>query len=281
MSARRGTKRRPGAGRMSRGRWAGISVALAVGALASLVPTGPASALVGPSQFDTTDVAVGALLPSPPPAIPRVCGVTLVSSRVGILAGHCAAFRVNVLGNPNGTVAFSPDVSAALSGATLTGEPGTLVVDPAYDPRTDAHDLAAIIFAAPVAGVTPVALPKAGYLDGLAADTQLSGADARLVGYGTTEVSPGRVFTGAGVRRTGESTITSLTPRWLGTTAGPGQVTSCILDSGGPAFVGGVFTAVITLGDSACSSHTFAVRVDRPDDLSWIKGLIAANPGIS
>jgi hypothetical protein len=254
--------------------------ALAGATLAATVTAAPASALVGPSQPDPTDTEIGALLPIPAMPVPKICGVTLVSSRVGVIAGHCAAIRIGVFGTDRSAVSFSSDVSASLTGGTVVGTtyPGTLVVDPMYDPNTDAHDLGAIVFDSPVTDITPTALPDAGFLDGLVAGSSASGLSARLIGYGTTQRSPGNVFTGAGERRTTDNSVRALTPRWLVTAAGPDQAASCDLDSGGPVFVNGQFTAVITLGDNSCSTLSRSARVDLPEDLAWLDGLVSDPP---
>lgn len=254
--------------------------ALAGVTLATTLTATPASALVGPSQPDLTDTEVGALLPLPAMPVPRICGVTLVSTRVGVMAGHCAAIRTGVFGTDRSAVSFASDVSASLAGGNVGGPTytGTLYVDPLYDPNTDAHDLGAIVFDSPVTGITPTALPDAGFLDGLVAGSSASGLSAQLVGYGTTQRSPGGVFSGAGERRTTDNSIRALTPRWLVTTAGPDQAASCNLDSGGPVFVNGQFTAVITLGDNSCSTLSRSTRVDLPPDLGWLDELITNNP---
>lgn len=242
---------------------------------------GQATALVGPAQPDTVDTAIGALLPNPAMPVPKICGVTLVSPRVGVLAGHCAAIRAG-LGITTGLVSFGQDVSASLTGGSVGGPlyQGTMQVDPAYDPLTGAHDLAVIVFDAPVVAAVPEALPVPGLLDQLGAAGGLSRTLATVVGYGTTVREPGNVFLDAGLRMTGQTTVTGVTPLWLSLTALPDQSTSCDLDSGGPVFVRGTFVAVMTLGDGACAAHQLASRVDLPTDLGWITSVVVGSAAV-
>ena len=225
------------------------------------------------------------------------CGVTLISQRVGVTAGHCIAFAYrrssftrigvsfaheHVFGSPlpadlvhEGTDALHPDFKAVFGG----GLPLQDLNDAAL------ADIGAIVFNAPIKGVLPAHLPREGLLD-----TIFNGGpfDVGLVGYGTTSLAAatGNAPFDAGTRRFATMAVDTVYPAVATLSPAPGD--TCFIDSGGPAFNtvnGHVPPVVVTVhgiivgpadGNRLCAGGTTIMRLDVPHVSRWLRELIAA-----
>lgn len=244
----------PSSTRTSRSRLSRAAVAATVvTAVAALGPT-PADALVGPTTRDTSHPASGVMLPSPSASVPKICGATLVAPRVVVIAGHCAAYRLRVLGDTRARISFDTDLTDGVDGQVHAG---TLALSPSYRSQPLDHDLGLVLLDEPVEGITPATLPPAGWLADTTAD------EVTLVAYGVSAV-------GRGVKLTTDNHIHGLTQRWLIAGSGKGEGNSCDQDSGGSGYVDGVLAAIVSWGDSACANTTGLTRLDRAEDLAWI-----------
>lgn len=241
----------------------GRTVRVALAALAAFACTTmsatPVDALVGPTTRDASHPASGVMLPSAAALAPKICGATLVAPRVVVVAGHCAAFRMRVLGETRARISFDADLTDGVDGPVYAG---TLSLSPHYRPQQLDHDLGLVVLDEAVQGIVPAPLPDPGWLDDIDAD------DITLVAYGVSAIGPG-------VRLTTSNRIHALTQRWVVAGSGKGQGSSCDQDSGGSGYIDGVLAAVISWGDAACANTTGLARLDRADDLAWIADQVA------
>jgi hypothetical protein len=225
------------------------------------------------------------------------CGVTLISPRVGVTAGHCIAFGYR--GSPFtriGVSFASNHVVGAPLPAYLEVHEGTDALHPSFKavfggglPLADLNDptladVGVIVFDEPINGVLAAHLPKAGTLH-----TAFDGPfDVGLVGYGTTSLA---AATGAapfdgGTRRFTTMVLDTAYPAVATLAPAPGD--SCFLDSGGPAFptvAGHVPPVVVTVlgiivgparADLLCAGGTTIMRLDAPHVSKWLHDMIAA-----
>jgi hypothetical protein len=198
------------------------------------------------------------------------CSGSLISSTVFLTAAHCGegdSDRVRVT--------FSP--------AYHVGDPvhaGTFHADPAYGAKgsaSDPHDIAVVVLDEPVAGITPVRLPRAGSLSSLA-----HGASILGVGYGAYQVTQGKgghSFLYDDVRQSGAGSLDAVTPVWLRISENPatGDAGGCYGDSGGPNFLGGsdVEAATTITGDANCRATNVAYRLDTPAARAFLAHYVA------
>jgi hypothetical protein len=192
-------------------------------------------------------------------AIPFCTGV-LIAPDVVLTAAHCA-----VLHPAHDVEVFSGD--DARDGGTFVAV-STARVHPSYDAATDAHDLALLRLATPLAA-TPATIARSGV-------DALVGATARVVGFGVD--MPAGV---AGPKREGDVSITAIDPELV--TYAPSPSMTCSADSGGATFatIGGVeqLVAITRSGDAACATYGDAVRVDAYVD--FIDPFVAAGADAS
>ena len=210
------------------------------------------------------------------------CTGSLVSSTVFVTAAHC------VVGpdTPPGTqfyVSFAPDLlSRTARFIKATG----YVSHPAYN-----HDLAhlndlAVIFlpASATRGMTPLALPPAGYLDGLSAAGALDDQLFVNVGYGSASTRSGNPnfgFTWDGKRNVSLSEFMALQPRWLGLLMNANATDlggDCYGDSGGPKFLDGqpgMIVATVVTGDYPCRATSWNWRLDTPEARAFLGQFVA------
>jgi V8-like Glu-specific endopeptidase len=190
------------------------------------------------------------------------CSGTLVSPTVFVTAAHC--------GEPGQTTARVSFASHYQPGATLYV--GRYVPDPAYrKAESDPHDIAVVVFSAPVSGITPARLPSAGLLDRLQADGTLARARFTSVGYGSLDPvngPGGKTYTYTDTRNAASGSLNSLTNAWLRLSQNPstGNGGTCYGDSGGPNFLGDatstLLVATTITGDTACRSTNVDYRLD-------------------
>jgi hypothetical protein len=202
----------------------------------------------------------------------QLCTGSLIAPTLFLTAAHCLAWL------PAATalhVTFTPE---------LFGGPLNLVaaagftVDPGYrHDRANPHDLAVIELAGPVNGIQPLALPPAGYLDGLAARGGLRGRNFVNVGYGLSASLTGKpTFGWDGGRKLSRSPFQSLRPNVLSllmATRATQLGGDCYGDSGGPKFPEGnpqMMVAVLSWGDTPCRAISVSYRLDTPSARAFL-----------
>ena len=193
------------------------------------------------------------------------CSGSLISPTVFLTAAHCLEFLPR---NAKVYVSFDADLGA--KGVKLLA--GTSFhFDPLYwANNSDPHDIGVVILrASDTRGITPLALPPAGYLDELNADGGLKGTYILNVGYGgnaTRTGIPG--FAYDGVRKVSKSLFQNLEPFWLLINMNISKTDeggACYGDSGGPKFIEGntsTVVAIVITGDIVCRATDKDYRLD-------------------
>jgi secreted trypsin-like serine protease len=183
------------------------------------------------------------------------CSGTLISPTVFLTAAHCGE-------GGTGQVRVTFDNAYQAGDTTYSG---TFHADPLYGgANSDPHDMAVVVLAKAVKGVTPVQLPRADSLSQLPADTAIT-----MVGYGAYAVPNGpggHQFLYDDVRLAADGTLNSVTKAWLRISENPAQGNGggCYGDSGGPNFLAGtnIEAATTITGDSMCRSVNTSYRLD-------------------
>jgi hypothetical protein len=170
---------------------------------------------------------------------------TLIHPRIVLTAGHTVVLVRNLVDNPNNqielediVVDFTPDAHDVDS--TDYQIQATFLHSGYHDRDASSIDVGLIVLTERVAGITPVNLPEAGYLDDLDLDRGPSDSKPSLIvaGYGNTEVAPADGSLPKGKRRVAEATFKSLRPTYLmlsqNFALGEGGISRG--DSGAPAF---------------------------------------------
>jgi Trypsin len=210
------------------------------------------------------------------------CSGSLISPTVFLTAGHCVQF-LKPAGIETIYVSFDP--------ALLDGNgPGTLIASStwAFDPAfytnfQEAHDIGVVIVPeTSTAGIDPVDLPEAGWLDAAQAAGTLRSTLIRNVGYGVIpdwKGAPPRA-TYDGMRNTSLSPVMGLTKTWLkllmnNDATGLGGV--CFGDSGSPKFVGdtNLIVAITTGGDGNCRALNYNYRLDTAAARAFLEDFVA------
>jgi len=230
-------------------------------------------------------------------AVYETCSGTLIHRQVFLTAGHCSIMYEEMLASGSITldnlkVSFSSD--DAYNPATFHPAVG-VQTHPDYQwvPQNNPHDVGVILLnEADTVGVPLANLPYEGMLDDLKAAGKLNGRHGRAhftaVGYGALLDFPPPVFLpSGGVRSRAVSEFLALRPAWLvlsqNGSPGQGNGGTCYGDSGGPNFwtePDGTETIVgiTSTGDSQCVATNTTYRVDLPETLSFIAGVIANLP---
>jgi hypothetical protein len=212
---------------------------------AALAVAAPAYAITGGSADGDAHPAVGLLLADAGAAgFQPACTGSLVAPDTFVTAAHC------FIGVASNRVLVTFDSQA--SGASTFAR-GVAFPDPLFNTnKKDLHDLAVVKLTAPVTGVTPFALPRAGVLDA----KSVRGAQVLNVGYGYYD----RSFVFDGVRRVSVSNVTNVDDAELRTAEHPGGV--CFGDSGGPRLLGNTVVAVTSTGNKNCTGQSLSYRLD-------------------
>jgi len=205
------------------------------------------------------------------------CSGSLISPTVFLTAAHCLAWAP---ASAQFYVTFDGDLRDGISDLIAA-------VSFAYDPRFG-HDRAhfydggvIILPEGSTAGITPVDLPPAAYLDQRAARGGLRGQLFENVGYGVEaffrQGPPG--YSASLERRVSESPFMALQPTWLGllTNANAtGMGGDCFGDSGSPKFVAGtnMIVATVTWGDHICRATSWDWRLDTEEARSFLAGYV-------
>jgi hypothetical protein len=225
---------------------------------AALVVAAPALAVTGGTLDGQSHPAVGLLLADRGNGPEPDCSGSLVSPSVFVTAGHCTGG----LASDRVWVSFDAQYVAG-SSKLLTG---TAHTDPLWGTaKGDTHDLAVVVLDAPVRGVTPLELPKAGSLD----RGNLRSQPFVNVGYGYFD----RTFTFDGYRRVSVSSYTNLKATELMLSEHGGGV--CFGDSGGPRLLGPVVTAVTSTGNKNCTGQSTSYRLDTPGARAFLQPFVA------
>ncbi len=194
-----------------------------------------------------------------------LCSGSLIASTVFLTAAHCLSFFPT---NAQLYVSFNADLYdpnlnvIAASGFHFDALFG-------HD-LGDLHDLGVIILpAGQTGGITPLQLPPAGLLNGLAAKGGLVGRLFVNVGYGVDATQRGvPAFAFDGVRKSSKSLFQALEPAWLWLSMNQhrtGQGGDCYGDSGSPKFFDGnttLIVATVTTGDQNCRATSRDYRLD-------------------
>lgn len=204
------------------------------------------------------------------------CTGTLISPTVMLTAAHC---------NP-GVERVKVTFEATVQNAAVMYT-GRYIAHPGYRPaQSDPHDIAVIVFDAPIAGITPARLPTAGLFDTLKNNGLLNATHYTAAGYGGQE----RTFDDKGKpyiayedrREFAVSEFGSLNQAWLrlSQNAARSNGGTCFGDSGGPNFIGSgsgettVMAGTTITGDTQCVQSNVVYRLDTASARSFLKDYV-------
>lgn len=236
-----------------------------------LVPRASAITYGVPDDGDHPNV--GALIRENPDGTREIwCSGTLISPTVFLTAAHCVD-DVEILGwKPYVTFDQEWTPSSKLYS-------GTLYMHPDYTFRqNDPNDVAVIVFARAIRGITPASLPSEGLLDRLSLHSQTFTA----VGYGVHEGGGPFGFPQGNDRWQSVSSFNSLTNAWLRLSQNPatGDGGTCYGDSGGPNFLGAgadetsIIASLTVTGDRFCKALSATYRLDTEAARSFLGGFV-------
>lgn len=205
------------------------------------------------------------------------CTGALIAPTLFLTAAHCVHPAPDQPLGSQFYVSFAPDLSA--SGAAMIAAV-RYEWHPEYGrSQANLNDLAIVTLPAGAArGITPVRLPAAGALDGLAA----RGTLFMNVGYGASATNRGRArFAYGSTRQMSQSPFQSLQPNRLTlkmNTNATGLGGDCYGDSGGPKFLPGdpaTIYAIVSTGDAVCRATSVNWRLDTPGARAYLGDFVS------
>jgi trypsin len=257
-----------------------VALVLAVMALAILVASGVARAIINGKPDGNRHPYVGALVTDLDGANLPICTGTLISPRVFLTAGHCTDY-IRDEGLPT-FVSFDPtfDQSSRLVGGRSYVHPRYRQVPGNGLPEFDAYDVGVVVLKRPVTTAKGDGrLPRAGLVERLERGKLLT-----AVGYGASgfEVGGGQprpVYRDVRYRATvklisTENRVADMFVKLSGASAGRGGEGTCFGDSGGPIFMPNQRTVVANnsfVTNFRCAGVTYAQRMDLPPVLRWVR----------
>lgn len=255
-----------------------LLVLISVACMALMVRVNPAEAITGGQPDGGRHPEVGALVGFFPPAGRSIayCSGTLISPTVFLTAAHCG-----FLATPEVGVTFDEQYYD-----TSTVYTGTFRAHPDYKPGTSSAspnvpDIAVVVFAQPIPGITPAQLPSEGLLDQLQAAKALQSTGFTAVGYGDTQFTNGpggHTTTHPQARSFAVSAFDSLSSSRLHLSQhlNKGDGGTCNGDSGGPNFIGAggdetqIVAAITITGDTYCKATNVDLRLDLPTTRTFL-----------
>jgi secreted trypsin-like serine protease len=205
------------------------------------------------------------------------CSGTMMSPTVFLTAGHCTEAPA-----AKAQIWFAADVESGIpeNGYPFTGDAGgKTYTHPSYNPNAFfLFDLGVVVLSKPVSMPTYGALPKLDVLSQMATQRGLQNVTFTSVGYGLQQINP--VFVQQDrVRMVANPHLIQIDGGIVGdysimlsnnhSTGG-----TCFGDSGGPNFIGSsnVVGGVTSFGlNGNCAGTGGVYRVDKADDLNWLK----------
>jgi len=261
-------------------------IALAAAAVLGLAVVAVAPAQTGDATPDGNGHPnVGALLRKRTDgSLTIACSGTLVSSRVFLTAGHCAAFLFS-LGQHDAYVTFDPNFGTdAAHNVFSTPYHGQVIQNPDWH-QPYQNDTALVLLDNSVQGITPAKIAPRHLLDGLKADKTIDDFGYLNVGYGTAEqlVVPtvGPTFPFDGIRKWTVSQFSALDGEYihLNQNLARGNSGTGYGDSGGPTFLdtgsGPVIVSVVSTGDIPCYATSVNERVDTDNAQDFLAPYLA------
>ena len=244
----------------------------------------------GEEDLENNHPNVGLIMYSVPEyGIFPLCSGTLIHEKIFLTAGHCTVDLGMLLaeGMIDGVyVCFDQDPYAPDAALRAVAK---IFVHPEYDdfrPRSNPHDVGALVLAEPVTDIQPAILPDADFLDLLRDEGALrqgsEGAKFIVVGYGASLCFPPPEIIYEGRRQFAVSEYQTLLKAWLKLSQNQAKDDggTCYGDSGGPAFWidpdgTKILVGITSWGDTNCVAMNFYYRTDIVETLDFIAAVLA------